>query len=387
MYDQKRVQEIAVLPPPILSVYLNTASQDPSLHPIVPASLRWFTDEAEALSCTLLPRDTRRFREQVERIERFLKLHRTQEKAIAAFIGPDVWEVLPVNVYLENQLRWGKPSVGQLFRLLSEHKPYGVAVVDHHHARFLQFHLGSLVVLAEKQYEIDESQWKRSDAGHVPSDRTRKAHGPDRDLFEHRVRAQFERLCRETADQLLVLLKAHDFQGLFLVGPQRLVDSIKKHFPSAVSRFFVSVAKDWGGFSQAEIFSRLEPLVADYEQKRQVAEVTEVIAADGRTVRDADETLARLQAGTIRTVFVAPGHDFQARECAKCGRVSRSADVTCADCGGERRRVSLLDVLPRLITDQGVKIEFVKGEAAQVLAKIGGLGGCLRQSKKRTAVG
>jgi hypothetical protein len=66
------------------------------------------------------------------------------------------------------------------------------------------------------------------------------------------------------------------------VGPQRLVDSIKKRFPSAVSRFVVSVAEDWGGFSQAEIFSRLEPLVADYEQKRQVAGITKVMATDGR---------------------------------------------------------------------------------------------------------
>jgi hypothetical protein len=84
MYDQKQVQEIAVPSPPILSVYLNTASQDPSLHPIVPAPLRWFTDEAEALSHTVLPRDKRRFREQVERVERFLRLRRTQERAIVA---------------------------------------------------------------------------------------------------------------------------------------------------------------------------------------------------------------------------------------------------------------------------------------------------------------
>jgi peptide subunit release factor 1 (eRF1) len=278
--------------------------------------------------------------------------------------------------------------VGQLFRLLSEHKAYGVAVVDHHRARFLQFHLGSLVVLAEKQYEIDESQWKRSDVSHIPSDRTRKAHGPDRDLFEHRVRAQFERKCRETADQLLILFRKHDFQGLFLVGPQRLIDSIKKHFPSAVSRFVVSVPEDWGGFGQAEIFSRLEPLVSDYEQERQLTEVSEILATNGKTVADPDETLARLQAGTIRTIVFAPDHDFHARECTKCGTVSRSVDVTCAACGGERRRISLLDVLPQLAAEQGVKVEFVKGAAAQALARTGGLGGWVRQqSKNRTAVG
>jgi len=108
--------------------------------------------------------------------------------------------------------------------------------------------------------------------------------------------------------------------------------------------------------------------------------------ADSGTIRDVDETLARLQRGTIGTVLVASGHDFHVRECAKCGVVSRSSDVACADCGGERRRISLLDVLPRLSTEYGVKVEFVRGEAAQVLSKAGGIGGWLRQSKK-SAVG
>jgi hypothetical protein len=66
MYDRKRVQEIALLPSPVLTVYLNTASQDSSLHPVVPTCLRWFTDEAEALSRALLPRDGKRFKEHVE---------------------------------------------------------------------------------------------------------------------------------------------------------------------------------------------------------------------------------------------------------------------------------------------------------------------------------
>jgi hypothetical protein len=386
MYDQKRLQEIALLPSPVLTVYLNTASQDPSLHPVVPACLRWFTDKSEAFSRTLSPRDGKRFKEQVERFERFLSLRRPQEKAMAAFVGQDVWEVFPLHICLENQLRWGKPSVAQLFRLLSEHRPYGVVVVDHHGARFFRSHLGELTTIVEKQYEIDESQWKRTDVAHIASERTRKAHGADRDLFDHRLRAQFEHLCAETANQLLALSKKNDFAGLFLVGSHRLIDSIQKHLPSVASGLVVSVSEDTGGFSPTEILERLEPLVADYERKRQLAEVDHVIAADAGTIRDIDETLARLQGGTIRTLVVASDHDFQVRECAKCGIVSRSTDVACAVCGGERRRIALLDVLPRLSTEHGVKVEFVKGEAAQVLGKAGGTGGWLRQSK-RSAVG
>jgi peptide subunit release factor 1 (eRF1) len=385
MYDQQRLQEIGLLPSPVLTVYLNTANQDPSLHPVVPACLRWFTDEAEALSRTLLPRDGKRFKEPVDRFERFLSLRRPQEKALAAFMGPDIWEVLPLHICLENQLRWGKPSVSQLFRLLSEHRPYGVVVVDHHGARFFRSHLGELTTIAEKHYEVDESQWKRTDVAHIGAERTRKAHGADRDLFDHRLRVQFEHLCAETANQLLALSKKNDFAGLFLVGSHRLIDPIQKRLPPAASGLVVSVSEDMGGFSPTEILRRLEPLVADYERKRQLAEVHHVMTADSRTIRDVDETLARLQRGTIGTVLLASDHDFHVRECAKCGLVSRASDIACADCGGERRRIPLLDVLPRLSTEYGVKVEFVRGEAAQVLAKAGGIGGWLRQSKKSAA--
>jgi hypothetical protein len=305
MYEQKRLQEIAALPSPVLTVYLNTASQDPSLHPVVPACLRWFTDEGEALSRTLLPRDGKRFKEQAERFERFLSLRRPQEKAIAAFVGPDVWQVLPLHICLENQLRWGKPSVTQLFKLLSRHKPYGIVVVDHHGARFFRFHLGELIAIAERQYEIDDSQWKRTDVGRIASERTRKAHGADRGLFEHRLRAQFEHLCAETANQLLALSKKNDFAGLFLVGSHRLIDPIQKHLPPVAFGLVVSVSEDMGGSSPTEILRRLEPLVADYERKRQLAEVDHLMTADGGTIRDVDETLARLQRGTIGTVLVA----------------------------------------------------------------------------------
>jgi peptide subunit release factor 1 (eRF1) len=386
MYDQKRLLEITALPSPVLTVYLNTASQDHSLHPVVPASLRWFTDEGEALSRTLLPRDGRRLKEQIERFAQFLRLRRPQEKAIAAFVGPDAWEVLPLHIRLENQLQWGKPSVAQLFKLVSEHKPYGIVVVDHQRARFFRFQLGELTAIAERQYEIDESQWKRTDVGHIASERTRKAHGADRDLFDHRLRAQFEHLCRDTAHQLLRLSQKHDFAGVFLVGSHRLIDSIERHSPSVASDRVVSVSEDMGGFSPTEVLRRLEPLVADYERKRQIAEVDKLMTADGGTVRDSDETLARLQAGTIHTVVVASDHDFHMRECAKCGVVSGSSDPACTVCGGERRRIALLDVLLRLSVEHRVKVEFVEGEAAQTLKKAGGIGGWLRQSK-RTAVG
>jgi hypothetical protein len=270
-----------------------------------------------------------------------------------------------------------------LFRLVSEHVPYGVVVVDHHAARFFRLHLGELTQLGEQRYDIDESQWKRTDLGQIASERTRKAHGPDRDLYQHRMQAQFEHCYRETADRAMAFSKEYCFAGLFLAGLEPLLASLRAKFPLAAP--VVLVPEDLGGFSPKEIRRRLEPLVAQHERTRQIAEVEQLLSAANGTVTNTDETLARLQKGTIRTLVVAADRDFHVRECAECGALNRSSDLLCPDCGGERHDIALFDILPRLAAARGTAVEFVIGEAAETLAVTGGMGGWLRQSARNAA--
>jgi hypothetical protein len=385
MLHMKEIQAIAESPTPILTVYVNTQNRNPSRHPRVPEHLAWLGKEAGSLSRTSLPRDAERFRQELARVRRFLEGRHPEENALAVFAGPRTWAVIPLQTSIDNEIRWGQPAVGQLFRLLSEHDPYGVIVVDHHAARFFRLHLGELIQLDEKRYDIDESQWKRTDLGHIASERTRKAHGPDRDLYEHRLEAQYEHLCRESADRAMALSKEHGFAGLFLVGPEPLLGSLRKKFPAAAAARLLPVPEDLGGFSPKEIRRRLEPLVADHERTRQIAEVDQLLSAASGAVTGADEVLSRLQNGTIRTLVVAADHDFHVRECEKCGALNRSSDLLCPDCGGERRTLALLDILPRLAAARGTTVEFVNGAAAEKLVAAGGMGGWLRQATRNAA--
>jgi peptide subunit release factor 1 (eRF1) len=92
-----------------------------------------------------------------------------------------------------------------------------------------------------------------------------------------------------------------------------------------------------------------------------------------------------LQGGTLRNITVTSGHDFHLRKCTKCGLVSRSSDRGCASCGGERKNIELLDVLPEYAAVHGTHVEFVTDEAGQMLAKVGGAAGWIRQPKKAAA--
>jgi len=62
-----------------------------------------------------------------------------------------------------------------------------------------------LTLLEDKSFDVDISQWKKKDLGHFAGERIRKTRGPQRDIFEHRLEAQYERLCQETAERAAAL--------------------------------------------------------------------------------------------------------------------------------------------------------------------------------------
>ena len=385
MLRADQVQTIAESPTPILTVYLNTKSQNPSRHPHKPTHLVGFKQEATELARTLLPQDKKQFVKHARRVEQFLECRRPKEKALAIFAGREAWTVFPLQINVESEIGWGKPALGQLFRLLNEHSTFGVIAVDHRAARFFAYRLGELTALGEKAFDIDDSQWKKKDLGHVTSERIRKTRGPNRDLYEHRLEAQYERLCHETADEAVTLSKKRHFAGIFLVGPDRLVASIQKKLPQPFVALAVSVPEDLGKFSPHETLRKLEPRFREFERKRQIGIVEQLLAEERRFVMNPEETLARLQNGTVHTVVVASDLDVRLHECAKCGLATRSADPVCASCGGKLRDISLLEILPSLAAAHHTKVEFVSGAAAQLLAKAGGIGGWLRQPGMRAA--
>jgi hypothetical protein len=227
------LQKIVALPWPILSIYLNTRSVNASRHPRAEAWLAWLRKEAASISRTLLPRDTERFLQEVRRTEGFLHDRHPEEKALAIFAGPTTWMVIPLHIAVENKLAWGHPAIGQLFRLLHEHKSCCIVGVDHRAARFFAYSLGELTELAKKQFEVDPSQWKKKSLGHLTSGRIQKMRGPYPDRFDHRMEVQYARLCRETAEQAATLSKQYGLAEIFLAGPDRLIGPMQTQFPPA----------------------------------------------------------------------------------------------------------------------------------------------------------
>ncbi|HXJ07139.1 MAG TPA: VLRF1 family aeRF1-type release factor [Candidatus Acidoferrum sp.] len=379
MLPSNQIQTIAELQAPILSVCLNTMNRNSSRHPQTPAHLAWFRKQAAAVALTLSIQDRKQFLREADRIEQFLERRRPEERALAIFAGGKAWTVVPLQTNVESELQWGKPALGQLFRLLNGHPPYGVVAVDHHAARFFVYRLGELTSLGEKVFDVDVSGWRKKDLGHFAGERVRKTRGSNREPYELRLEAQYERLCRETAEETVSLWKKCGFEGLFLIGPDQLTHFIRTKLSNPFSAQVFSIAMVIGKFSPRSILRRVEPHVAEFEQRRQLATVKQLLIEEGKFETDLDELLARLQQGGIHTLVVASDLDLKLHECIQCGLAARSADPVCMNCGGELRPASLFELLPSLTATHHTRVEFVSGEAARLLAKVGGIGGWSRE--------
>jgi hypothetical protein len=383
MITANQIQTLVSLKEPVVSVFLNTENRNPSRHPRVAAQVSWLRKNKAALGRSLTVHEAEEFEKVFARVDEFLEGRHPQEKTLVIFAGQSSWTVIPLETAVQNAIHWGKPAVGQLVLLLGENSRYGIVAVDRNTARFFEFYLGEFTSLSEKQFEVDESQWKRTDVGHIATERMRKGHGPDRDLYDHRLAAQYEKLWRDTAVHAASLVKGKDFAAIFLVGPERLVSSIHKHLAAIAANIpVVNVFEDLGQFAPKDIRRRIEPLIVDYERKARLAEVCELLAADVGSIIDSDEALAKLQAGMISALFVAEDHELHLRECAKCRAINREGGPLCALCGAQRIDVAMTETLARIAVAKGTKLSFVSGEAGELLVKAGGMAGRLRQHKR-----
>jgi len=380
------VPDCVKLPAPLLTVFLNTAENDASRHPRERGDLAWLVRAANALSHTLSHRDAKAFDRQVNRVRQFLEDRHAAEKALVIFAGAKVWKVIPLEAPVIHELRWGRPNVAPLLPLLNAHRRYGAVVMDHFAARYFQYEHGELILLDTKEFEIDASQWKRKEQSRVATERVQNSRGPVRDLYEHRVEAQYKRLCHQVAGEASALCKTKELSGLFLVGPDRLIQTVREKIPASLTASTVLVQDNLGRSSPKELQRRLEPLFDYYEQEQQLSAV-KLLQASGQTaLTNPDEVLAQLQNGRIRKLVVARDLELSLRRCPRCGFATGAADRVCADCGSVPQEITLGELLTQVLATDNVKIEFVYGDAARLLMRTGGLGGWLRTQRAVAAV-
>jgi peptide subunit release factor 1 (eRF1) len=386
MLSTTQLASLYGLPSPLLTAYVRTSPDDASLQGGTPKYVHFLKEEGRSLSEGLASEERDQFCKQLERVREFFSQPKSHG-SLVIFAGPSVWQVLPLQAEIEHEMSWGTPNLAQLVWLFGEHKRYGIVAIDHKRARFFHYSLGEIVENQEKKLAVDTSEWKQKDLGKVSAEGMSITHGTQRDVFDKRVENQYVRFCREIARQATALFADNDLAAIFLLGPDKLIQTAESKFPRSFQPPIVRVDQDLAHLEANEMRTHLQPHMAAWERQHQAALVS--AAAEGKrgTIRGFEEVLVQLQRGMVRTVLL--GRDFNPalQQCRECGWKGTCRDRVCPACHGEAANVTLRHVLPEMLLKHAVELEIVSGEPAERLKQMGGMAGWLRQKKVTAKAG
>ncbi|MGH9703776.1 MAG: VLRF1 family aeRF1-type release factor, partial [Candidatus Acidiferrales bacterium] len=363
-------------------VYLSTNPAKSSGRDSTEPCLTWLNSTGKVMLEELPASEQGLFLLQLVRVEEFLRERRPNEKGLAIFAGPRIWEIVPLQLDVQNELRWGKPALAQLLWLGDEYPPYGVFVIDRAGARLFRYWQGQVAELMEKKFSVDISQWKKKELGHIAPMGVQKARGSPADVLRRRMNAQYQRLCRETARQVEKIYKKEGLEAIFLVGSLRLTEPILAELSHELQKLALLVDEDSGRLSASQLRRRMELHITNWKLKHASAQVASLLRSNRGAVTEFDETLARLQKGEIKSVLAVRGLNCRLHSCDSCGLTDRSADPICPACGGKRHATMLRDVLPELARKYRTQLQGVEGEGGERLREQGGMGGWVRQVRQ-----
>src|SRR5271169_3959231 len=113
MPDADQIEALERISETVLTVYLNTQPGDEARHLFVPESLKWLRKEVKSISESLKAAERSQFKTQWNRMETFITGRHPQEKALILFAGPNTWQLVPLPITVENEVRWGRPAISQ----------------------------------------------------------------------------------------------------------------------------------------------------------------------------------------------------------------------------------------------------------------------------------
>lgn len=367
MFDTRLLRTLPTLGEPVLTVYLDVNPANPRNQGRPSGAGTWVKSEARELAARLHGIDPKLLREQAQRVEAYIDEQPARAKGLVFFASATDWKILRMQVPLEDEMYWGKPSLGQLMWVLDEHQPYGILVVDRNGARFFRYWMGEIVEQKEDRFEIDLSQWRRRELV--------TGRGVDRDSFEQRVGAQYDRFFKDTAERCRTWREREQLSSVFVAGPTEAAEAVWEALPENCRTQGALVRGLPARVTAPELLRRIEPEIETWKRAGELEEVEAILAVGegNRASLGIDTTLTRIQHGEVRRLVVARGLRGEVRVCRQCGWVDRSAEDACPRCGGARDTESLRTAFPQLAHARNIPVEVVAGQAAERLHSVGGL--------------
>lgn len=386
MHLQSRVSALLHLSPPVLSAYVDVNPGNPRNQSTPRGYMTWLKAAGQAVAKQLPASARKHFRRQLRRIEEYLRRVRPRSRSLVVFAGPQVWEAIPLQVEVAEELHWGKPSLKHMAWLLDEHRPRGAVVIDGSGARFLRFWMGTVDQDLNLPFSLDVSSWRKPHLVGPSTPGVSKQYGVHRDRVDSRTAEQRSRFLKQLVPRIVDWSIDGQISPVVLVGEADEIDTVLNGVPADFRTQIASLPKLLPQIAESELGKRLRPLLNRWEREYENAIVKELVSEQHSrpAVTGLDRTLDRLQRGQARELVVARGFTGSVQQCTNCGWIDSSDDSVCPICSSKRQPRTLRTVLPELAGSLSVPIEVVAGDAAKKLRAAGGIGAWLRTGRTRS---
>jgi hypothetical protein len=258
-----------------------------------------------------------------------------------------------------------RPQVRPLISLLHRGRPRGVAAVSAERVRLLRWELGTLEELADWTIEIFSLDWRERKAQR-PGDpaRVQGAKSSGRDQHDQRLEHNRERFLREAGRLAAQELEPHDAE-LLVFGD---APHAREFIAGAGDR--ASHKRDGNVISVpiGELAAPVADVVSevDRDRERELAQRVRTEAEGGsRAAAGAQETLQALDQGRVDRLVLDSTREL-------------SLDPSEEPATTEGNRLSLAEHMVGLAVATDAQVTPVEGEAAEVLAEVGGVAALLR---------
>jgi hypothetical protein len=355
-------EQVAGYPKPLLSVYLS----------VNPAHLEnrgkaYVLRLKNALKAVEAPKDLS------GRVLAYVEAEQPHANILALFASPEeILDIFRLRVELPERVRWGEPYVAPLIQALQQYEPYGVVLLDAYKARFFVSAFGRMEEEVDAKNVFTTVGWREvtiSPSTAAPSG------GSARDVFEHRIEAQTLRFYRELGETVRDLIERFGLVRLILAGPEERTSTFLRTLPGQTARMVAATVPLPLDASESEVMRRVSVAEDLAQRERQEALLAE---ARVRGTSGLGVTMKALEEGRVHHVMVP----WPARECVRwcdsCA-LAFSDSQSCPYCGSRTRERELVDAVLELAQARGTRMEFLRGESADLLREaFGGLAGLVR---------
>lgn len=318
-----------------------------------------------------------------------LELERPSTRTVAIFAADDLIERydlqidMPV-VDLNNgnvDISWGKPNVSPLIFAIDEYERTGILYLKKNGWHFYEFFLGELKELNDSFNEVPITEWEELNENltDVYTDLLKSRVPTHPDKFPKRVNSFLIRFYKKLAHIVEKIVASKDIRRIILIGPEEQTKHFAFFLSKPIRKLIVSFAGDLPvqDSSPARIYEKVFPIIESIEREYEKNLVDNLEKSN--LVFGVENTLEALQSGRVYGLIVPWNLNVNVWSCEN-GYISTTEEKVRDLCeNGKVKNLNLKSIIIDLALDYGAKLEFVRGEAEEILMKkYNGLIGLLR---------